>query len=277
MQFEDPSWPDSDEGKKLLAEVQGGVDQASKLVPPSAELLKRAWATLRAIEQSPGRAVQQHLTALQRTRHLFDGNSADLEETLNSEAGFIGYRQVFAPFGERSEAELHRDEVDRRFYNYAHARNTLIDVTRNTLRSLDLFDGTDWYRDVYTPIMAPLQTPKFVFLKELRNYIGHYRSVASQERHHLLEDGTVRRDYLIDKDLLRGWRKWTKPSLNYLDQPGQFVDIRQIVADYRIEVDRFYELFDAAVREEKAAELAETCRLQALRITLPWVVPGNEN
>lgn len=218
---------------------------------------------VRALLLSPGYAAQRNLRELENTLQMFEGNTAELLDLLESEPPRgIGLRIL----GGKTATEKYMDEVDRRLYNFAMIRMTLVEHTRNTLDRLGLGEETAWYDEVYRPKKAAILKPAFKFLQDLRNYVGHSRPVKTNEVFTVEGDVIYRLQVAIHKNQLN-YAKWSAGAKQYLNEPEPRIDVTNLVTDYKMAVAELYRWLIPAIRVQKADDFAEADRLRKFLVT----------
>lgn len=217
-----------------------------------------ARAAAQAFMQSPGQVAKRALRELDNTLLMFEGNTTELLDLLKTEpTRGIGFKTP----GEKTASEKYMDEVDRRLYNFAMIRMTLVDHTRTTLERIGLGEKTTWHKEVYQPKKATLQKPAFKFLQDLRNYVGHSRPVKTNEVFTVEGDEIYRLQVAIHKNQLN-YAKWSPQAKQYLNEPAPRIDVTNLVTEYKLAVDELYGWLIPAIRVQKADDFAEADRLQ---------------
>ena len=119
-------------------------------------------------------------------------------------------------------------------FNYLSALSSLVDHTRNIVRQSPLPAETraEYDRRVQE---AFRDSSRAAFLKDLRNYMLHYRlpaSVASWEEAHGdsrdVSDGEV----ILELDAMKDWERWSKESRVFMDGAGPRARLLPLVSQY---------------------------------------------
>lgn len=224
----------------------------------SQESRDNARAAARAFMQSPGQVAKRALRELETTLLMFEGNTAELLELLNAEPPRgIGFKILDG----KTSSEKYIDEVDRRLYNFAMIRMTLVDHTRATLDRLGLGEETTWHDEVYRPKLTAIVKPAFKFLQDLRNYVGHSRPVKTNEVFTVEGDEIYRLQVAIHKNQLN-YAKWSTEAKQYLSEPEERIDVMNLVTEYKAAVDELYGWLIPAIRVQKADDLADADRFR---------------
>ena len=66
----------------------------------------------------------------------------------------------------------------------------------------------------------------------------------------------------VDKEQLLTWKKWTRPSLDYLDSRERKIKISTICDEYGTKIISFYEWFDMKLRKHHEDDLKALEALQ---------------
>ena len=190
-----------------------------------------------------------------------------------------GLRLMYVSNREASE-QTHR-EVARLIHNFVAAALTLVEHTRNFMRehygSTALFEA---YQARITAEFAP--DPLHKFVQDLRNYMLH-KGLPPSEMFLNIESnpdmpgsGVMETGIRIKAAPLLEWDGWSGPAQRFIEESGEYVEIRAFAESYSNKVAAFHEWlhgeldrFHAADLEELRSLHHEMNRLDAARAAAP--------
>lgn len=202
-----------------------------------------------AIEDTYGGKLWSALSRLEDTRLIFEFNVKDLLD----EIAIFADRSTAPGFWHRGitdEAAAHTLAVKRKLFNCTSALMTLVDHARHFHQS----NPVDGYVERRS---ADFPTPGLhKFLQDLRNYNTHWR--IAEANWQISTDFTTKTrkfQFLITKDELLQWEKWTLQAKNFIAQTEVALDVYELFVNYRKQVHSFYAWHKAAVLDQYAETL----------------------
>jgi hypothetical protein len=193
--------------------------------------------------------------ALSRVFRGYLANSVDLLELIdaphnNPELAL----RMFDEDGDILDREGYLDELFRFLHNYLSLLSTLIDHTRVLARN---YQRTDFDLAYQNRVALLTQMPVASFLKNLRNYLVHYRIApmtinmsVNQEEPNFAFRVTLNPEKLLQ------WKDWSQTSKSYIRSKDTII-LRDCVDEYTQHIHRLYDWMFSQFRVLHAADLAD--------------------
>lgn len=174
-----------------------------------------------------------------KTWYIFERNFQDLciacDEFTNPkntfESGSIRLTMSF-------DANLEKQEIERKFHNFLAAAKTLVDHTRLLMNEYGIYDTEGDFKSK----VELLESASVVkFCHDLRNYFLHIENPIdnlllagtwSEAENHILYKGYVR----VSKKSLLLYKKWTTESKKYIEIAGDEIELKCLAEEYYNEV-----------------------------------------
>jgi hypothetical protein len=164
--------------------------------------------------------------------------------------------------------QIHR-ETTRRIHNFVAASITLVDHTRNFMK--ENYANTPIFDRYQSKIDTEfLQDPTIKFVQDLRNYMLHNGLPPSEM---FLEfkstpdlgngAGELNTGIRLKATELASWSRWTAPARTFIEEVGEYIDIRELAETYSRKVLLLQEWLQLELDALHASDLEELRALQA--------------
>lgn len=150
------------------------------------------------------------------------------------------------------------DDLFRALHNYLSILTTLIDHSRNLVRRYTTTSFSDAYMN---RISSLSQMHVAGFLKDLRNYLLHYRMAPFTITTSMTQQQPFSVQVLLDAPKLLEWDKWTKNSETYLRSRDKIVLV-DCILEYTKHIEELYSWMFSQIGAAHTEALDE---LQALQ------------
>jgi hypothetical protein len=119
-------------------------------------------------------------------------------------------------------------------FNYLSSVASLVDHTRNTIRASGLDQDT---RDAYDTRIHTLfrDSSQAAFLRQLRNYMLHYRlptTIARWDETGEGSSGISNSDVILELESMRDWDGWSSASNTFMQAEGSRTRLLPLVSRY---------------------------------------------
>lgn len=163
--------------------------------------------------------------------------------------------------------QIHR-EITRRVHNFVAASITLVDHTRNFMK--ENYADTSFFDRYQSKINSEfLKDPIVKFVQDLRNYMLHNGLPPSEM---FLEfkstpdlgsgAGELNTGTRLKATELASWSRWTAPARTFLEEVGEYIDIRELVENYSRKVLLLQEWIQIELDSLHAGDLEELRALE---------------
>ena len=193
-----------------------------------------------------------------------------------------GLRLMFLQNREAGQ-QTHR-EVTRRVHNFVAAALTLVEHTRIFMR--EHYSDTPVFDRYQAKVDAEFaQEPLVRFVQDLRNFMLHNGLPNSEMYLHfesnpdLPQGGTMETGIHIKAAPLLEWKKWAAPARTFIENSGEFVDIRTFAEVYTDRIVAFHDWLQGELDQFHRADLDELRALQEFmnRLAPSAVVPQSSS
>lgn len=217
-----------------------------------------------ARDASEGNRVLSPSLSLTNSLDVFRGNHAELKRFLNHVATPTVMAHMWAE-AHRFRLEFAQREAARLLHNYVVAAFSLENSTRRFVR--EHYSGTRLFREYESRVKEDLeQAPLHRFLQGLRNHTLHHRlpPVKAMTKFKTRDDGRqdFENGFWLNVERMRGWDDWTNGAREHLESLGNEVKLDDVIDAYEPVVVGFHRWLSERIREEHAAEIAETFDLE---------------
>ena len=177
--------------------------------------------------------------------------------------------RLMAVANREAGSQTHR-EVTRRVHNFVAAALTLVEHTRIFMR--ENYSGTPILDRYQAKIDSDFKDAPLVrFVQDLRNYILHNGLPQSVMYMHFesnrdLSDGSgaLETGIHIPAAPLLEWRNWSEPARTFIENSGEYIDIRTVAETYTDSILPFHDWLQAELDKFHSADLEELRALQEL-------------
>lgn len=198
--------------------------------------------TITVLAGSPGMLFLNRQKQKSFSLNIFSGNYKELNETLklieNVENGILFWNPEF----NEEKDQIHR-EANRLFHNYIASAKTLIEHTRNHMKSF--YKGMPIW-EIYTNKIAEefSADPLCKFVQDLRNYILHKGTPPSRISFRMTRDNSAESSVEMDVAALLLWGGWSKEAVEYLNGSGNHLKFSTVVTEYGEKITTFHNWLD---------------------------------
>lgn len=160
--------------------------------------------------------------------------------------------------------QAHR-EFKRHLHNFVASAMTVVDHTRVMMEERYGDESVHAeYLDHITNTVA--KSPVCKFVQNMRNYIVHKGLPNSQIYNSFANVGNGVHELKVGVQIptsdLLDYKSWTAPAKIYIEQAGQYIDVRNLTSEYLAEVRKLNEWLGARLEEYHAQDLLELQRLE---------------
>lgn len=188
------------------------------------------------LHSMPEYTIVKEMASIQESKVLLQLNFIELSKL------FEDFKQTaLRDFSIESRYKNVNIEARRLTHNYLCSVISLIDHTRVYIKRLHIEENVNEYQEKIKGTF--IENPICVFVKDLRQYIQHYRipdisfmkSAYSIKKHASIK---------ISKEELLKFSGWTKLSKKYINYYIGDIDLRHVFKEYQSIVDDFYKWLD---------------------------------
>jgi hypothetical protein len=163
--------------------------------------------------------------------------------------------------------QTHR-EVTRRVHNFVAAALTLVEHTRTFMR--EIYDGAPIQDRYQARVDADFANdPLAKFVKDLRNYMLH-NGLPNSEMYLSFESnpdlpdggGTLETGIHVRTVPLLEWSNWSAPARKFIEDCGEFIDIRTLAEAYTDRILPFHGWLQGELDQFHSSDLGELRALQ---------------
>lgn len=210
---------------------------------------------------SEGMAFQNRMKSHSFSFNIFAGNYRELKEGLaiieNPEVGF----KLMSSSNKKEKVQAHR-EINRLFHNYLAAAKTLIDHTRVFIE--ENYSNTTIEENYKSKIMDGFANdPLARFVQDLRNFMLHNGLPHSQMSISYVKDApSIESSVRLETEKLKEWRRWTKPSRQFLNEQDGNLRLTELITPYSEKVLELYNWLESELYAFHEQDLQELYELQ---------------
>jgi len=155
--------------------------------------------------------------------------------------------------------QAHR-EFKRHLHNFVASAMTLVDHTRVMMK--ERYGDESVHAEIISQISNTVaKSPTCKFVQDMRNYIVHRGLPNSQIYKSFVNTGNdvfeLKVGVQIPTSDLLDYKSWTAPAKAYIEQAGDYIDIRDLVADYLAQIRKLNEWLKLRLEDYHAADLLE--------------------
>jgi hypothetical protein len=222
---------------------------------------------LNAIHSSRGMAHINRSHQRTFTLNIFRMNAQELIEITRRVNDPDEGLRLMSMDNREAGQQTHR-EVTRRVHNFVAAALTLVEHTRIFMR--EHYGDTPTFDQYQTKVVAEFaQDPLVRFVQDMRNFMLH-RGLPNSEMFMNFESnpdlptggGELTTGIRIRAAPLLEWRNWSGPAETFIENSGEFVDIRAFAEDYTDKIVVFHDWLQVALDQLHTSDLDELRALQ---------------
>jgi hypothetical protein len=210
------------------------------------------------LEEHPGWKIKMRREVHLRSVKIFGGNYTELASLIdNIEDPVIYYKD----FSQKKCASYHSD-IARLLFNYLSAAQSLVDHTRNYFKKWHSDDEVgEKYQEVVENTFVKDRASNMI--KNLRNYLLHRGIPPStiRESFNVETNGPPVINISFEVKTLSEWSKWSKYSKEYMQEKGDYVELRGLIKEYHDLVYSFYKWVDSILGDCYKEEQSEMLKL----------------
>jgi len=216
------------------------------------------WQLRKEVENHSGFLYRESRRTHDNSLKIYGGNFRDISRFIdlieNPKSYFKG------GWHDKRQGELF-SELHRFFHNYVAAAESLVSHTRSYIKHQHDSDEigkayNEKIKDVFTE-----HSPTIV-IKDFRNYFLHKGLPKSSIHTTLQVNGTPPTiQILFSVEKLLEWKKWSSLSKKYLNDQGENLRLRKLIANYHNNVLNFYRWFDDILESRHQGEVSEMKKL----------------
>lgn len=190
---------------------------------------------------------------------VFEGNYQDLINTLSLATSPEYVIEKFSNCSSDTKNELHI-ELTRHLHNYLVSAASLIDHTRNLMKSeYKNQDIHKSYQGMINSEFVPCSTSAFI--KDMRNYIAHKGTLPSKFQIGTSHEITCK--YSLNTEKLKCWSNWSRGSKELLNIQTEEIDLLPLINFYSEKVFKFILWLNAELEKFHESDMVEFRKLRA--------------
>jgi hypothetical protein len=196
------------------------------------------------------------LQSLDYSRTIFQQNYLDLIHHWSQPE----HGEALSVERNRHKLQAFQEVLSRLLFNYVSSAMALVEHTRNIYRSLNSAERT--LPGFEAKMKAIGANPTAAFVKGLRVYSFHFRSLPVSTQFRFTQPNTFTITHGLNKQSLLEFEEWPAAALAFLSRADDLIDLRSTLQDYHALVGVFQGWFGEQERIIFAAELGRVDRVQ---------------
>lgn len=209
-----------------------------------------------SLDAMPGRRVNAQIAQLRRIRGIFEKNVSEFQQHLDQMKD-ISTSLRLLDVRNQVEYDAFLNEMERLLHNVVASISSRVDLQR-WLVSREWSDAnTSWNGELEARKNWFVTDGASQFLKNLRNYMLHYKLPVSFGSYNLWGDGSDYALILSAPELLKAKDAWKAPGRAWLQKSDPDINIGVIIANYLAKTSEFDNWLEQSVIEANAQALIE--------------------